>query len=330
MDKCTTKTGKKYRHLCFAEREELSVGLGAKESIREIARKIGRHPSSIYREIKRNSPPKNNVHYRANRAQLRAEARCKESHTRIRLANAKVRPYVEQKLAESWTPELIAGRLPMENPGLLTNYESIYQWMYSERKDLIQYLPRANRKRKKRCSTKNKRCVRVQNRTMIEQRPPAVQDRTEKGHWEADTMTSRQSKAAVSGVVERKSRFLIVKKISQKTASCMDAAVVKSLKKYPEELRKTITYDNGLENARHEATNKSLHTKSYFCNPYHSWEKGSIENRFGVIRRFFPKKTDWALITQSEIDKLVNLINSRPMKCLGFKTPKEVFVALRH
>lgn len=330
MESNNTKTTKKYIHLSFAEREEISIGLSSGKKITDIAREIGRNVSTLYREINRNNAQINTVQYRANRAQIRADERKKQSHERTRLANKTVQKYVEKNLKKEWTPELIAGKLPLDKPGFKTNHESIYLWIYKDRRDLIKYLPRAHRNRQKRSSIKNKRCIRVPDRTMIEHRDPLIETRNEAGHWETDTAVSRQSKAAITATVERKTRYLIAKKIKGKTAKDMHNAVVKSLKKLPQKLRKTITYDNGTENANHKLTDEILKTKAYFCNPYHSWEKGSIENRTGMIRRYFPKKTNWSLITQKQIDKVVNKINTRPMKCLGFKTPEEVYVALRH
>ena len=233
-------------------------------------------------------------------------------------------------MKKTWTPELIAGRLKQEKPYLHTNYESIYQWIYTDRRDLIAYLPRGHKTRRKRCGAKNKRSVRIPNRIMIDKRPPQIGERTEAGHWEADTAVSRQSKAAIAATVERTSRFLIAKKLQSKTSNNMHTALCMTLKRFPQWLRQSITYDNGTENVCHEQTNRALKTQSYFCNPYHSWEKGSIENRIGIIRRFFPKKTDWSLITQRQLDRVIKIINTRPMKCLGFKTPQEVFVALTH
>lgn len=330
MESNNTKTTKKYIHLSFAEREEISIGLSSGKKITDIAREIGRNVSTLYREINRNNAQINTVQYRANRAQIRADERKKQSHERTRLANKTVQKYVEKNLKKEWTPELIAGKLPLDKPGFKTNHESIYLWIYKDRRDLIKYLPRAHRNRQKRSSIKNKRCIRVPDRTMIEHRDPLIETRNEAGHWETDTAVSRQSKAAITATVERKTRYLIAKKIKGKTAKDMHNAVVKSLKKLPQKLRKTITYDNGTENANHKLTDEILKTKAYFCNPYHSWEKGSIENRIGMIRRYFPKKTNWSLITQKQIDKVVKKINTRPMKCLDFKTPEEVFVALRH
>jgi len=330
MKKTTTKQEGTYSHLTLEEREELSIGLDSGKRVTDIAQTLGRHRSTIYRERNRNNAPQNNVKYRANRAQIRSDERKFMSHQRERLKNERLRNYIENKLKEGWTPELIAGRLGIDFPGQKTNYESIYLWIYTDRHDLIEYLPRSHRKRRKRCSAKGKRIAKVPNRTMIAERPVNIAKRKEPGHWEADTAVSRQSKGAISATVERVSRFLISKKLLAKTAENMNKALIDSLKGQPKHLRKTITYDNGTENSCHEKTNKRLGTESYFCNPYHSWEKGSIENRIGMIRRFFPKKTNWALISQDKLDKVVKKINTRPMKCLGFKTPEEVFVALRH
>ena len=192
--------------------------------------------------------------------------------------------------------------MPVDKVGLTTNYESIYQWIYGDRRDLIRLLARSHRVRRKRGSAKNKRAVRVPNRVMIESRPASVANRNEPGHWEADTAVSRQSKFAIALVIERKSRLCRLTLIEAKTAQNMHQAMIKSLSKIPSKLLKTITYDNGTENAKHEATNRALKIKSYFCNPYHSWEKGSVENCIGLVRRVYPKKTDWALITQSDLD----------------------------
>jgi transposase, IS30 family len=328
MRKSTIETKKAYRHLVIEEREELAIGLNQQKSIIEISKELGRHRSTIYREKHRNNATQNTVKYRANRAQLRSDERKGESHKRTRLKNKVIQEYVEKHLVEDWTPELISGRLSMEIVGQKTNYESIYLWIYKERFDLIQHLPRAHRKRRKRGSAKNKRNVKVPNRTMITERPNEIAARVEPGHWEADTAVSRQSKGAISVTSERVSRFLISKKLDAKTAENMDIAITESLNRLPRNLCKSITYDNGTENANHVQTNIKLGTKSYFCNPYHSWEKGSIENRIGMIRRYFPKKTNWALISQEQLDKIVIKINTRPMKCLGYRTPEEVFVAL--
>jgi IS30 family transposase len=315
-----------YTHLSVNEREEIAVGLEQGKSLRQIAAALGRNPSSLCREIKRNTPPFRNVRYRGNRAHQRAAERSRQSHARQRLANPAVRAYVQSHLVnDRWTPEAISGRLPLDHPGLSTNYESIYQWIYRERRDLIKYLPRAHKKRRKRPPIPKKNGSKIPNRVDITERPEHIQKREQAGHWEVDTVVSRQSSVCVSVLVERKSRFYIVIRMKDKSARSMRRALKKALRRLPPRLRRTLTYDNGLENVLHEMTDNELGTRSYFCKPYHSWEKGSIENRNGILRRYFPKKHDWELTGQREINKVVDRINSTPMKCLGYRTPAEVF-----
>ena len=329
MKKHTRKSSRKYSQLSQAEREELAILLNQGISIGDITTAMHRHRSTIYRELKRNAPGIRKVRYRAHCAQSRSDERKQDAHQRKRLKNKSIRRYIIKKHKEGWSPEIIAFTVSEQYPLLKTNHESIYQWINADRRDLIPYLAFHHRIRRNRASMRNKRAVRIPNRTMIDQRPALVKERTEAGHWEADTAVSRQSKAAVMAVVERTSRFLMVRKLSSKSALPMKRALIACLSVLPQYLRKTITFDNGTENVLHEEINDMLRTSSFFCNPYHSWEKGSIENRIGMLRRYFPKKTNWALISQRQLNTIVNRINNRPMKCLGFKTPSQVFVALR-
>ena len=328
MKKNTPKSEKKYSHLSLEEREEIAIGLenGMKQC--EIAKKLDRSPSAISREIRRNNPSIRTVCYRANRAQLKADERKKESHRRKRIPKKQLRRFIAKNLMLGYSPEIIAYLATEKNSRWKTNYESIYQWIYNERFDLIPFLTRSHKKRRKRGSGKQKRCPKVPNRVMIDKRPEYINLRSRIGHWEADTVISRNSKFAVMALVERRTRYVIFKKLDAKTAFYMHNATVESLRKYPLKTRQSITYDNGTENALHELTNKKLGTKSYFCNPYHSWEKGTVENLIGIIRRFYPKKTNWKNISQWDLNKVARFINNRPMKLLGFKTPYQVFVAL--
>ncbi|MDR2501330.1 MAG: IS30 family transposase [Treponema sp.] len=166
---------------------------------------------------------------------------------------------------------------------------------------------------------------RIPYRAGITERPPHIALRARAGHWEVDAVVSRQSAARVAALVERKTRFFLAIRMKDKTASAPCEAGAGALSGIPSKLRRTLTYDNGLENAPRELTNRALGVKSCFCKPYHSWEKGSIENRNGILRRYFPKKRNWRLTAQKKIDIVVRKINATPMKCLGFKTPSEVF-----
>ena len=325
MSKNTANKAHSYSHLTREEREEISIGLELGHSKRRIARTLKRNVSTIVRECSRNQPPSNKVKYRANQAHLRSQKRQKERHRRERLKSEATRCYVAEKLIIGWTPELIAGRIKHE--GLLpsTNYESIYQWLYVDRKDLIKYLPRAHRKRRKRGSAKYKHATKIPDRVPIEHRSPEANSRQELGHWEADTAVSRQSKGAIAVLIERQTRLVKIYKLPSKSALNMQDALVLSLQDLPQSLRKSITYDNGTENVRHGEINQSLGTASFFCQPYSSWEKGSVENVIGLIRRTYPKKTDWNLISQSDLDTIQFTLNHRPKKCLNFLSPAEAF-----
>jgi IS30 family transposase len=323
MKKNTPKEVKKYSHLSLEEREEIAIGLEKGMKQYEIAILSKRDPSTISREIKRNKPSIRNVRYRANRAKKKADERKKQSHAKHRIPNKKLRRYISKHLKKGYSPEIIAFLAAENNERWKTNHESIYQWIYNDRPDLIPFLTRSHKKRRKRGSGKGKRRPKVPNRTMIEKRPEYVNLRSRIGHWEIDTVISRQSKAAIMVLVERRTRYTIIKKLYAKAAYEMHNATVKSLKHFPPKVRRSITYDNGTENVLHELTNKTLNMKSYFCNPYHSWEKGTVENIIGIIRRFYPKKTDWNNVSQWDLNKVARFINNRPMKLLGFKCDRQ-------
>ena len=321
------KTGKTvYKHLQPYERDEIAHLLSQNFTQKEIAEKLKRNPSTISREIKRNGTQIRETSYRSNRAQLKADERKSKSHQKIRLKNKEIQNYVIRKLSKDYTPEQIAGRIRIDKKGCSTNYESIYLFIYNERPDLIKYLVRGKRKRQKRSIKSGKRMVKIPNRVMIDKRPEYINNRKRYGHWEADTVVSRQSKSCLVVLRERKIQITLIRKVPNKSKKHMRKAVERMLRRYPKRLVKSITFDNGLENADHEAIAKALGVKTYFCNAYHSWEKGGVENGIGLIRRYFPKKTDFALISNKEIKKVENKLNNRPRKTLGFLTPLEVYI----
>ena len=328
MKKNTSGFNKKYSHLSLEEREEIAIGLEKGLKQYKIAELLKRNPGTISREIKRNIFIKKYVVYRANAAQKRADFRKRLSHKRQRIPNKKLRRFIQKQLKKGYSPEIIAAVALNENRRWKTNYETIYQWIYNDRKDLIPFLTRSHKKRRQRAVGKQKHCLKIPNRVTIEKRPDYINLRSYIGHWEIDTAISRMSKAAILVLVERRTRYVIIKKLEAKTAYFVHNAAVKSLRNYSLKLRQSITYDNGTENTLHELTNSVLTTKSFFCNPYRSWEKGTVENAIGIIRRFYPKKTDWNKISQWDLNKVARYINNRPMKLLGFKTPYQVFVAL--
>ena len=315
---------RKYNQLTVYDRDKIAVLRANGFNLSDIARLLGRNRSTISREIKRNSSSQYEC-YTPHRAQERSEHRKRLANTHQRLKNDQIRTYVETCLKDDHSPEQIAGSMRIKHPALRISHEAIYQYIYSDKPDLKQYLARHYRVRKKR-KAKNAGTVKaIPNRVDISQRPKDIERRLVIGHWESDTVVSRQSKVALAVSVERKSRLTKIVKIQRRSSEKFSKAVIDSLGKVPKHQRLTITYDNGKENVDHEKINQALNVQSYFCLPYHSWEKGTVENTIGLIRRYFPKKTDFAKITENQIREVERKLNSRPRKCLGFRTPAEVF-----
>jgi len=322
----------KYKHLSSEERDKIAVLRARGCSYGSIARAIDRDKTTVFRELNRNRSPVYNV-YLPHKADTRAKDRKSGSGKRPRLKNRIIRRYVIAKLKLGWSPEQISGTLRKKYPERSVSYEAIYQYIYDKetrkRVNLAVYLPRAHKKRKlfgQGHHHKNK--LHIPRRVSIDERPKHIAKRAQAGHWEADTVISRQSKKALVVSVERKSRIIHIDKLTAKKSRKLVKAIAGRLNRYPKELRRTITYDNGSENVEHEKINKILGTKSYFCNPFHSWEKGSVENSIGLVRRFLPKKTDFAIIDSRQVRKIENLLNNRPRKCLNYQTPREVMKSL--
>ena len=323
-----------YKQLNGWERDIIANFLAMGLSPKQIGLLLDRHKSTINREIKRNksSYSYDGIQYLSHLANSQASFRKENANKHIRLKSRDIQAYAIRKLRIGWSPEIIAAKIKGDKSGCKINYESIYQYIYFRKEageiNLIKYLVRKHRKRyKKRVGRKPKR-VNIPNRVLITKRPKYIEKRKQLGHWESDTAVSRLSKVAINAVVERRTRFVHLEKLDRKKSEDVKNALLKDLLQYPENLRKTITYDNGLENVKHEQVNKTLGTRSYFCNPYHSWEKGSIENVIGIFRRYLPKGTDFAKISAEEIKRIEDTINDRPKKCLGFKSPREMLALL--
>jgi IS30 family transposase len=280
------------------------------------------------RELKRNAPPVHPTDYRPYRAHLSAGKRRKIAGARDRLKDSRIRDYTSQKLKVGWSPEQIQGRIGTDLPGLSISYEAIYQYVYAKARQLIEFLPRRHSKRRAKVSARQVKRLSIPNRIFIGNRPQEINDRSVFGHWEADSMVSSASRAAAHVLVERKSRLVRITKIPQNNSSFVRETLLRRLILDPKRCRRSITYDNGTENIRHQEVNRRLKTQSYFCRPYHSWEKGTVENTIGLIRRFIPKKTDIELVPSSQIRRVENLLNNRPRKCLNYRTPREVFDSL--
>jgi IS30 family transposase len=322
--------GKQYNQLNLEEREQLHLLIWDKISIRQIARIMGRSPSTISREITRNTPPIHR-HYTPHLAQARYQERKVKVRQRPRLKETLIVKYLIEKLKLDWSPELIAGKWSKENPELPISHEAIYQYIYAssnpgETNDLRPYLRRKHKRRKRKYVLFKLVKTTIPERIGIEMRPAIVDGRRQFGHWEGDSVESkREQKVCLRTLVERKSRFLCMAKIERKTTELASRTTINLLGRYPKSLRRTLTQDNGAENANHKVITETIGTKCYFANPYRSYERGTNEQTNGLIRQYFPKGTDFATIPESEIKRVENLLNNRPRKVLNYCTPREVF-----
>jgi len=328
--------GKQYRHLRIDERERIAQLKNEGTGLSEIARQLGRDKGTISREVKRNGAPLYNS-YTPCRAQHRSDERRRTASRRKRIRDEIIRGYVHEKLFAGWAPEQISGRLPLEHPGLSISAEAIYQYIYDakseDREDLIACLRRSHKKRKQRAVGRKQKKTKIPNRISIEERPQAVEGRRIYGHWEGDSIISRKSTFALNSLTERKSRLILITRMKRKGAKETLDAVTNRLGVLPQKFRRTLTLDNGTENTKHEVITEEIGVKCYFAHPYASWERGTNENANGLVRRYFPKGTDFAKITDGQVALVERLLNNRPRKCLGFKTPIEAAassVALRH
>jgi len=313
---------KKYTRIGEEERNKIFILLNQGKGINEIARRLGRNKGAISREINKNHGRKV---YRANRAQKRAEIKQQESHKKPILKNHALRIEVERLIQLRWSPELIAGWLKRNEEYPTISHESIYSWIFNERPDLINYLTRYTKdgKHYKR-GQRPRRAERIKERIDISHRPENINKRLEIGHWETD-LVEGQGQSCLKVSVERKGRFTKILKVQNKTSKESNNALLNMFNQMPKDFVKSITYDNGTENSGHMEINHILGTSSYFCHPYHSWEKGTVENTNGIIRRFLPKETNFDNISDTQIQQLEFWLNNRPRKCLNYLTPQEVF-----
>ncbi len=295
------------------------------EPLRAIARKLKRDPATISRELKRNSPPVHRGYYLPHKAQARARSRWATTHRHARLKSARLVAYVRQRLRAGWSPELISGRVKRLKLGATVSHETIYRWVYTEARELIPSLARSHRRRLPRGHSRKHRKPHIPGRISIAARPARVARRRQAGHWEVDTAVSRRGPAALAVAAERKTRYARLNRLPRKTARHLRAALNRSLSHYPAHLRLTLTYDNGSENTEHQRVNAALGSRSFFCEPFHSWEKGTVENTIGLVRRFFPKGTDFTRLPIGAIKRLERWLNHRPRKCLNYQTPAEAF-----
>lgn len=315
-----------YKHFTKDQRNELAILLKRdKYELQEIAVILKKHPSSIGREIKRNFV---NGEYDPNKAHHKSYvARKYSKYQGMKVSShSNLEKYVEEKIKLKWSPESIAGRWNTKDKVLEINgkivkitHPSIYKYLYKRRSDLCGYLQyKRYRVKKRNCGKKVKRSI-IPDLISIHKRPEKINKRQSFGHWEGDTLGRiRADKDVIAGLVERQSRFLLIAKLPGLKYTV--DGFKKMLNPYHEAFN-TLTLDRGVENIKYA----KLEKRTYFCDPYSSWQKGSIENRFGFLRCFIPKKDTLDNHSYEDIKKYANIMNNRPMKCLNWNTPKEVF-----
>jgi IS30 family transposase len=299
-------------------------------SIRQIAAAVDRAPSTVSREIDRNRGRE--VGYQPGYAQQQAKAR-RWVGSRLEREPA-LRRAVLERLAEGWSPEQVAGRFAREAGRKVISYESIYRFIYAQiprTKDYNwrHYLPRAKSKRGYRGRRGGSAATFIEGRISVAERPPAARDRATPGHWEADLMLFSRYGQAILTVHERSSRLLLASRPLNKAASGVARHLIKLFERMPPQLRRTITFDNGTEFARHQMLHR-LAIDTFFCDPYAPWQKGGIENAIGRMRRFMPRKTDLATLPTKRFKALISAYNNTPRKCLDFRTPAEAFSEVLH
>lgn len=307
------------------EREEISRGLGAKLSLRAIAKLIGRAPSTISREINRNAGHRQ---YRAVSAERRAWRVAHRPKPCKLACEPRLRRLVAAKLRQRWAPQQIAGwlRATFASPNMHVSHETIYRTLFVQargalKKELVAYL-RTQRVHRKPRSPKVADTASIVDGVHIRERPAEVEDRAVPGHWEGDLLFGTQDSWIVT-LVERTTRFCLLGKLTAKDTVTVTAAIKKQIRRLPSELKKTLTWDRGSEMSGHKAFAVATGIDVYFCDPRSPWQRGSNENTNGLLRQYFPKGKDVSHYSQAELDKVAKQLNGRPRMTLDFKTPAE-------
>ena len=316
-------------HLTSKEREIISLLHHQGFSQTEIARRMDRHKGTISRELKRNST---HGFYLPQNAHEKAQQRRSESKGPWKMEHAPLRRLVVKRL-ERWSPELIAGwlrrKFPQEQP-LHVSAGTIYNWLERDRREggkLWRLLPlqQGRKYRRRRKMNHANQQGRIIGRVGIQQRPDVVDARSRYGDWEGDTVYGKNNSCSLLTQVERKSRYLMARKVEDRTATIMQQAMRDVFGKVPRALRQTMTLDNGREFAKCPQLKDVLGLDVYYADPYAAWQRGANENANGLLRRHFPKGTDFRNLSPAELQRVVQQINHRPRKCLDFQTPHEVY-----
>ena len=322
-------------HLSLNERESISRGLARGDSIRQIARDLGRAPSTISREVKRN---KGRRRYRAIDAHDRAWYQARRPKRCLLAKNPVLAGFVADMLAQDWSPEQISGFLAVmfpENSEMNVSHETIYKTLFIQsrgvlNKELTRHLrTRRPIRKNKRHSTKGLTRSQIKDAVPISARPAEIEDRAAPGHWEGDLMLGR-GVTQMATVVERASRFTVLVQLDGRDMETVAESLAAQMNKLPVELRKSLTWDRGMELASHKDVTAWTGLDVYFADPRSPWQRGTNENTNGLLRQYFPKGTSMAGLTQADLDQAALKLNTRPRKALGFRTPATILDAMLH
>jgi transposase, IS30 family len=293
----------------------------------EIATKVGKHRSSVYRELKRNSV---DGKYRAAGAQRMSEQRRRDRPLKRKMERPDVKRSVHWALKHYWSPDEISGRLQLayaSDRSKWISHQAIYDWICGQPDGGARwgtYLRRGVKRRKRSENT-----GKIPEAVSVEGRPKIVDKRSRRGDWEGDTIVGPPGRGGALTLVDRKSRYLLMARVKNLKADTVCEASVKTFQMVPRKYRKTATFDNGKEFASHAKLSRRTGLAVYFARPYSPWQRGTNENTNGLIRQFFPKGTDLASVPEPRINQVQELLNNRPRRCLGYRTPNEVFSAKR-
>ena len=318
------------RRLSEAEREEISRGLDAMESLREIAARLHRAPSTLSREVAANGGRKV---YRAWRAEKNAVLRARRPKREKLSTSVRLRREVERGLSQRWSPQQIAARLVADYPDdveMRVSHETIYRSLFVQargalRKELTAYL-RTGRTQRRSHKRTHLNSGRLANMVMISDRPAEVEDRAIPGHWEGDLVIGKNGLSAIGTLVERKSRYVVLLHLPHgRTAPRVREALTRALRRMPETLRRTLTWDQGKEMAEHIHFAVETNINVYFCDPHSPWQRGTNENTNGLLRQYFPNGVDLSTYTRRDLDTVARELNDRPRQTLGWMKPSELF-----
>lgn len=315
----------KYTHFTGKDRENLYIWRQEGVKVKEMAKRLGKHKSSIFKELQRNSDRK--MGYLPDRAQDKALKRRAKRAKKL-ASNPKLRSYVISKLNADWSPEMISGRAKYDGLTFMVSPETIYQFVYSKEGRKLGLFKCLRMKRAKRGNMQGRKPRGViLNRVSIHDRPVEIEDRQEFGHYEGDLVINEKSMSRnVSVVLERKTRFVRLNKNESKKSTDVMQKIFNTIAPLPQEARRSITFDNGKEFAKHSVL-RIMKTETYFCDAYASWQKGGVENVNKILRWFLPKNMPLNDLTEDQLDRIETKINNLPRKCLGFRSAAEAFGA---